>query len=363
MLKDFLPRAEEVGVPAASSSLSRRLLAVCLGFSLIVLQPSNPAAAQAEPASPAPAMTVVERALAEQIALDHNDARGAAGLAPLREFAPLAQYAGANGQTMRANAALAHSELIALLDDFPRNMWAAENSLVMFNPASDAVALWLDSEPHAKNLMATRATHLWVDVRCAADGRMWVTTQFVERVIDPASEPMPGTDEAVSDLQTSDLRCPVATGPFSSADDFVAQQYVDFLGRDADEEGLAYWSGLLNTKQATTADVILNFLNSEEFSGRIRPYAEQALLDSPTLPSLETVDLWRRSAPRQALIEDTSAIRAEVDVLMIYVGMLDRTPDAEGFRYWTEIAQSGASLDVLVDGFTISEEYATRVSG
>ncbi len=307
-------------------------------------------------------MSVVERALAEQIAVDHNSARTSAGLAPLHEFAPLAQYAGANGETMRSAQTLGHSELIALLDDFPRNMWAAENSLVMFNPASDAVGLWLDSEPHAKNLMAARATHLWVDVRCAADGRMWVTTQFVERDSDPTVDLMPGAELTISEPQTSDLRCPVATGPFGSADQFVAQQYVDFLGRDADLEGLAYWSGMLNTKKVSTADVVLNFLNSEEFSGRIRPHAEQAMLDSETLPSLETVDLWRRSAPRQALIEDTSTVRAEVDVLMIYVGMLDRTPDAEGFDYWTKIAQSGASLDALVDGFMISEEYATRVS-
>lgn len=363
-----MPSAEELTVFAASSSLRRRLLAVCLGFSLIVLQPVNPAAAQALPSDPvapgsASEMSAVERALADRIASDHNIARASAGLAPLREFAPLAQYAGANGETMRASQTLGHSELIALLDDFPRNMWAAENSLVMFNSASDAVGLWLDSEPHANNLMATRATHVWVDVRCADDGRMWVTAQFVERTVDPNVDAIPGTQTSITDAQTADLRCPIATGPFVSAEDFVSQQYHDFLGRDADQEGLAYWTEMLNTKEATSAEVILNFLNSAEFSGRIRPHAERALLDSDTLPSRETVDLWRRSAPRQALVEDTSAIRAEVDVLMIYVGMLDRTPDLEGFAYWTALAQSGASLDALIDGFTFSPEYALRVSG
>ncbi|MGI9610759.1 MAG: DUF4214 domain-containing protein, partial [Acidimicrobiia bacterium] len=308
----------------------------------------------------AASMTQVERALAARIAADHNTARSAAGLRPLHEFDSLAPYAGDTGRAMRASGELAHSEIILLLNDFPRNMWAAENSLVMHNPASDAVGLWMDSHGHAANMMAERATHLWVDVRCAADGRMWVTTQFVEREV-ADSDPLPGHGAAFTDAATSDLRCPVGVGPFESADDFVAKQYADFLGREADAGGLSYWASLLNTGQVSPSEVILAFLNSEEFAGRIRPHAESALLSSSDFPTTAEVDEWRR-APMQALVVDAASVRAQVDVFMIYVGMLDRTPDTAGFDYWTGLASSGVQLNDLVDGFLHSVEYRSRVS-
>ncbi len=306
-------------------------------------------------------MSDVERALASQIASDTNAVRADAGLNPLLEFESLAPYAGSNGQNMVQDAALGHSDIVTLIDDFPQNMWAAENALVMFDPASDAAGLWLGSAPHAANMMAGRATHIWVDVRCADDGRMWVTSQYIERTVETPEDTLPGSDSAVSDAATSDLRCPRTVGPFDSADRFVQQQYSDFLGRAADPEGLAYWAGMLNTEELEPAEVILHFLNSGEFAGRIRPQAERALLDSETLPTAEQVREWRRTTQSQPRVADAAAIRSEVDVLMIYVGMLNRAPDAEGFAYWTELAQSGTDLGLLVEGFLASDEYRNRV--
>ncbi len=307
-------------------------------------------------------MTAIEQALAQRIAADHNIARLDAGAAPLRTMTDLAPYAGANSNRMRSTATLGHSEIIALLNDFPQNQWAAENALVMFNPASDAAALWLDSPPHAANMMAERATHVWIDVRCAADGRMWVTGQYVEAPVSP-TDSLPGALTAVSNNATPDLRCPVAVGPFTSGDAFVAQQYEDFLGREADSAGLAYWTGLLNTRKVTAGEVILNFLDSPEFAGRIRPQAEAALLASPEMPTVTQVDEWRRTPPLQAATRvENASIRSQVDVLMIYVGMLNRTPDAGGFAYWTGLADDGTDLTVLSNGFLASPEYATRIT-
>ena len=332
-----------------------------MGFLLALSVSPGPAGATTNSLEPRSSemMSSVERALAARIATDHNVARTAAGLAPLREFDALAPYAGGNGEIMRASGELGHSEIMMLLDDFPATMWAAENTLVMHNPASDAVGLWMGSSPHAANLMAPRATHLWVDVRCADDGRMWVTTQFVERRITDA-ETIPGHDAATASAATPDLRCPRTVEPFASADAFVVQQYLDFLGREADSAGLAYWTALLNTGAADPSEVILAFLNSDEFAGRIRPHAETALLDSDEFPSPAEVDQWRRTPMPQALVVEE--IRAQVDVFMIYVGMLNRTPDPAGFEYWTELAGNGAQLNALVDGFLQSAEYRTRVS-
>lgn len=311
-LKYFGPHTEEPWVSAAPSSRSRRLLAVSIGFFFTLSIPLSPAGAARDAfgdgTEVAAAMSPVERALAARIASDHNTVRAAAGLDPLLEFDALAPYAGGNGEAMRTSGELGHSEIGTLLDDFPTNMWAAENSLVMFDPASDAVGHWMQSGSHAANLMAPRATHLWVDVRCAADGRMWVTTQFVSRAASE-SETIPGEDSEIAAAASSDLRCPVAVGPFGSADDFVAQQYADFLGRPADSAGQGYWSALLNTQTATPSEVVLAFLNSDEFSGRIRPQAEAGLLASTDFPTPSQVDRWRQMPPPQALVADADTVR------------------------------------------------------
>lgn len=307
-------------------------------------------------------MTAVERALAEQIAADHNKARAEAGLPLLHELVDLGPYAAANGERMRSNGKLGHSNIIVLLDDFPLNMWAAENALVMFNPATDAVALWLESGPHARNMMAERATHIWVDVRCAADGRMWVTGQYVERSIE-TTEPIPSSDPSVLGSMTPDLRCPVPVKPFTSAERFVAQQYRDFLGRDADPAGLAYWTESLNSRRLKPAEVIVNFLHSEEFAIRIRPQAEAALTGSADMPSAEDVDEWLNSPGVAAANRpDAASVGTQIDVLMIYVGMLDRAPDPDGFDYWTRLADRGVGLPILINGFLYSAEYTNRVA-
>ncbi len=326
---------------------------------------SGPVAAEGSEAASAKSdieMTAVERALAEQIAADHNNARAEAGLPLLHELVDLGPYAAANGERMRSNGKLGHSDIIVLLDDFPLNMWAAENALVMFNPATDAVALWLESGPHAKNLMAERATHIWVDVRCAPDGRMWVTGQYVERSIEP-TDSIPGSDPSVLGSMTPDLRCPVPVKPFASAEQFVAQQYRDFLGRDPDPAGLAYWTESLNSRRLKPAEVIVNFLRSEEFATRVRPRAEAALSGTADMPSAEEVNEWLSTPDLAAATRpDAASIGAQVDVLMIYVGMLGRAPDPDGFDYWSRLADRGVGLQILINGFLYSAEYTTRVA-
>ncbi len=308
-------------------------------------------------------MTLVERALAARIAADHNATRADLGLAPLHEYSALAPYAGANGEQMELTQQLGHSDVTTLLDDFPHNQWVAENALVMFDPATEAVNVWSASPPHRANLTAARATHLWVDVRCAVDGRMWVTAQYVERPL-ADGDALPGTDPAVTEAAPIDLRCPIGVGPFASGEAFVAQQYRDFLGRQPDDDGLAYWTVQLNSRRMTAPEVVLQFLNSPEFAGRIRPHAEAALLTSDRFPTVEEVDAWRQAPRPQALVRaDIAGIRSRVDVLMIYVGMLGRTPDEAGFEYWTGVADRGASLNVLVSGFLASPEYRNRITG
>jgi hypothetical protein len=54
--------------------------------------------------------------------------------------------------------------------------------------------------------------------------------------------------------------------------------------------------------------------------------------------------------------------QAEVNVLMVYVGMLRRVPDASGNLYWVSKVRSGSSIQSLIGGFMGSGEYAARVA-
>ena len=78
---------------------------------------------------------------------------------------------------------------------------------------------------------------------------------------------------------------------------------------------------------------------------------------------MEEVNDWRQTAPTQISSGAAGAsVKSRVDVLMIYVGMLNRAPDTGGFDYWTGLADEGVGLTVLVNGFLASPEYAARIA-
>ncbi len=220
-----------------------------------------------------------------------------------------------------------------------------------------------------------------------------------------------------------DRRVVGATTPFSCPVDFLAQQYRDFMGRAIDANGVAYWSQQLEAGTAGTS-VIRSLLGSPEFGrvvapvvridlalyGRYplsaatvraraaalrggRPVAAVAngavaadaglaalpddqfverifrnLFGRAPTPGERTRDLTRlrtgttRGALMTGYAEGSAATRlkAEVDVSMVYLGMLDRTPDRLGWAYWVPFAR-GHSLDSLIGGFQRSPEYRRRV--
>ena len=50
----------------------------------------------------------------------------------------------------------------------------------------------------------------------------------------------------------------------------------------------------------------------------------------------------------------------KVYVTMIYVGMLQRSPDQSGFDFWVNQLNNGASGLGLIQGFLNSSEYHSR---
>lgn len=101
---------------------------------------------------------------------------------------------------------------------------------------------------------------------------------------------------------------------------FISLVYRNVLGREADNAGLNYWLGELS-RGMSRGDMMVSFSESEEYK--------------------------RLSYNK-------------LQVVMIYVGMLRRSPDQAGFDYWVSQLQSGGSVLNLIEGFLQSQEYNAR---
>jgi hypothetical protein len=207
---------------------------------------------------------------------------------------------------------------------------------------------------------------------------------------------------------------------------FAMQQYRDFLGREGDASGIAYWTGQVNTLGRD--QVVEQYFDSAEFQGsvpavvrlyfayflRIPDYGgliywatqarggmtldtiSQAFAQSPefvqmygSLDDATFVDrlyqnvlgraadatgrtYWTGQLTSHALTRgqlmlkfsespENQALQAHpVYVVMMYVGMLRRSPDDTGFAFWVNYMDSGNSGLALIDGFVRSQEYHDR---
>ena len=89
------------------------------------------------------------------------------------------------------------------------------------------------------------------------------------------------------------------------------------LEREPDARGLEYWTGLCNAEMLR-ANIMLAFVESPEFKGKV---GHQVL------------------------------------VVMMYVGMLQRAPEPDGYNYWLERLENGLSRRDLINNFINAPEY------
>jgi hypothetical protein len=109
-----------------------------------------------------------------------------------------------------------------------------------------------------------------------------------------------------------------AFAPFATASAFVGQQYSDFLFRQADGGGMAYWTGQLEADGSNMAEIVERFLHSAEFAPRF-------------------------------------------EVARLYQACFDRIPDTAGYDFWTSRrAQGGQPLGSIAASFISSPEFVAR---
>ncbi len=243
-----------------------------------------------------------------------------------------------------------------------------------------------------------------------AGGRLWVTINFLKgpAIAPPAPavsfQPFRDATSFVSQQYVDFLgRAPDAGGssfwawnlttgaatPTSMIESFlgspefcstaapVARLYFAYFNRMPDYGGLTYWMGRLRSG-ASVYDLSNAFVQSGEFASLY------GTLDNTQFVQRVYQNVLRRSADAAGLFhwvgqlgssmtrgqlmvnfsespEYRAQKQADVNVLMVYIGMLRRVPDASGNSYWVGKVRSGTSIQALVGGFMGSSEYAARV--
>jgi hypothetical protein len=180
--------------------------------------------------------------------------------------------------------------------------------------------------------------------------------------------------------------------PFGTPDALVRQQYRDVLGREADAAGTAHWSGQLSSDVRSPAAVVGELLASPEFGGRVGPVVRLYLAAFDRLPDHAGLQYWLGQVRAGTSLRTVASVFAgseeyrrrhggpgdgdvllwltssadhvartapDVTVTVAYVGMLRRTPDAAGFRWWRDAVRS-AGAGPLLAGILGSPEYANR---
>ena len=338
--------------------LSRRLICALTLALLTPLVGAVPAAAEEG--------TELENQIESVIFAEHNEARAAAGLPPLTLLDDIDPIAEAHTRAMAASGGLYHSNISRLIDEFPNHWWAGENVLVTFGAGGTATRLWLDSPGHRANLLATKATHMTVAVHCGGDGRLWATVQLVENRQAPTATPTFTPSDQARQLTCSDTPLPSSGtnpwAPFSSADEFVVQQYEDFLGRAPDATGRGYWTTVLERGEASPTALVEMFLASEEFGLRVKAVNRLYLATFGRDPNAAELDYWAAQMGAGASIEWIADYFAESPEFVsrygdlgaagyvdrLYQNVLGRPSDAGGRDFWVgQMAQGHSRGDVL----------------
>jgi hypothetical protein len=167
------------------------------------------------------------------------------------------------------------------------------------------------------------------------------------------------------------------SAPFPSPEAFVAQQYRDFLLREGDRGGLAYWSNLMRAGLTGTG-VIGFFLSSPEYEGRVASLARLYYAYFLRPPDPGGLQFWIDQRNGGQPLEWVSGFFSEspefrqrygqVDdvgfVQLVYANVLGRSPDFAGLVYWVDQLRTGR-LDRgrVMLAFSESAEFRLTSSG
>ena len=110
-----------------------------------------------------------------------------------------------------------------------------------------------------------------------------------------------------------------ATEPSANATEFASRLYTKCLGREAEEDGLRFWSLSLTNLEITGTQAAYQFFTSAEFFG------------------FKTSD--------------------EEYIERLYETFMGRASDADGMAFWLKELEDGKTRDDILYGFAGSKEF------
>ena len=177
------------------------------------------------------------------------------------------------------------------------------------------------------------------------------------------------------DNSSIDVDDVVASGlPNASNEAFVMQQYLDFLGRDGDSDGITFWKGELDNGTLTRADCVNSFVFSEEFQAKVAPVSRIYLAYFLRIPDTGGLEFWineKLAGKTISDISDSFAASTEFQntygslnnadfVNLVYTNLFNRAADSGGFSFWKGQLDNGIdSRGTVMESFSESQENIT----
>ena len=159
-------------------------------------------------------------------------------------------------------------------------------------------------------------------------------------------------------------------GFLPSPEEFVTQQYEDFLGRSPDAGGLAYWSNVVEDGFEPSA-MIEALALSPEFEGVMAPIVRLYYAHFLRPPDYAGMTYWAGVARGGWSVEKISeefvlstefrnsygSLSNDQYVRQVYLNVLGRSADAGGLAYWRGQLGAGLTRGELMVAFSDSAEY------
>lgn len=172
-------------------------------------------------------------------------------------------------------------------------------------------------------------------------------------------------------------QAPTSVSPLDVApEDFVTQQYQDFLLRNPDPGGLAFWAARLRGGEDPAA-LIETMVSTPEFADAVAPIVRLFFAHLQRSPDIDGLQFWAGQVRAGWTINDVSNFFAESPefisrygaltnaqyVERVYQNVLGRGSDAAGRAFWIEQLDGGLKRGTMMAQFSEGPEFKQQTDG
>lgn len=166
-----------------------------------------------------------------------------------------------------------------------------------------------------------------------------------------------------------------AEAGIDDAELFVGYLYTQFLGRQPESEGFAFWRTHLESGHHTPDELVRIFFESQEYQNTVGPLARLYRAAFGRVPDSEGLHYWisvfragvgldliakyfMQSQEYMAMFDPAST--DEDFINQLYTFILGRPAEPDGLAYWTAQLAAGRSRESVMVDFSESEENRNR---